>query len=831
MKERLWRAWESAKEIMNVGVQFLARVLAYPVHFTVRILARLLLLIAATSAIPLAALIVLVFQGSLLSISLLLLDYLAGREATQYTLQFLGIGSGSDDWNITRLVSTTFGALATFGLFGALLPPFRRQAIEALVRIRAKTRSIVTGKWIPGLEVDTSLTISWNDGFAKVWSCFRPSLTHSLVLSLFLTRVLVYPIHFVVRMLARFLLLFAAASSLPLSALIVFVFLSSLTSILLILLDCFADLEAVQYALQLMGVDPGDSDWSVIGLVGKILGVLLFIGLARRFKSDIKEVLSHIRQETLCIARGQWIPGLRISTSLVDSWSDGFANLWPSFRPGLTHSPTLSLFLTRLLVYPIHLAVRILARLLLLAAVPLAMLTAALIVLWLPYSPTPMLLLDDVANMEVVRSTLLCMGCDLKNSDCNTGKLAGKIFGALAALGLVGGLAQHFLSSIKKTISDIKNRISSNFTSEWISEFEIGASLVRSLKYGFVEFWSTFLWTLAASWKLFLIVFFAGLLAYLSASSAEQVTEPIHDITNSNRVENYYFLNPNSQSFDSLKAVLLDFKSQLTEEIQRQSRNTYVFNPGVFAVEPDNTDGPARPDEISTRIEFPKETTFSLVYPPQGNLETGEGICPSEWQMRWLDLFKRAAKRCSGEGSLRVSVKGLASIAPVLRMGELSIHDSNSSNCKIANRRAVAIAHYLTSATSGSEHTNGVEQCMKKLEQYSGFANTCQVHPSASTLGTDGAHFTESTIRGDEGNEIEVVAKLWLTHGGMEDNKLVDDGTLLPIERRVRHMEIFNRSVQIELGHAMCWRDGTVPVPILARIALPDSTEPSGDHR
>ena len=172
-----------------------------------------------------------------------------------------------------------------------------------------------------------------------------------------------------------------------------------------------------------------------------------------------------------------------------------------------------------------------------------------------------------------------------------------------------------------------------------------------------------------------------------------------------------------------------------------------------------------------------KGDTISLVYPPEGNLISKKGICPEGDNLIWLKLFKQAILKCSEDNLMKLKVQGFASAAPVRVDGDTT--KANSLNREIANQRAEALIYFLTLANS------------KIYNQ-----DSCKVALNDSLI--------SKQVKSDSiwrGQGFAVTYKPWQSHKEMVNAKPVQDSLRLDLE-------FLNRTVQIIVEEGGdCWTE------------------------
>ena len=197
-------------------------------------------------------------------------------------------------------------------------------------------------------------------------------------------------------------------------------------------------------------------------------------------------------------------------------------------------------------------------------------------------------------------------------------------------------------------------------------------------------------------------------------------------------------------------------------------------------------------DSAKSWPSFKKGTVFSLVFPPEGDLRSKEGICPSDTAIDWMRDFRAALATCpraqGGDGKmLELEVKAYSSIAPVRADG--SYDRSDLLNCEIANQRASAVAHMLVAR--GEEYLTE-DYCEQKLQ-----ISQAKRKPGALCTGT------EDMAEIPAGPNFELIHTPWKSYRDMHRARPMDDGTR---EKRRTEAEFFNRVVQIIFKNDACWR-------------------------
>ena len=197
-----------------------------------------------------------------------------------------------------------------------------------------------------------------------------------------------------------------------------------------------------------------------------------------------------------------------------------------------------------------------------------------------------------------------------------------------------------------------------------------------------------------------------------------------------------------------------------------------------------------RPAVQQVWIVTESPVVFSLVYPPHANLDTKEGICPDEYNRKWLKLFKNAIRECAKrESPLKLEVRAFSSVAPVAVAGNYD--QSDQWNCEIANQRAEAVVGFLTSTEEINE-----EACETIL------ANSKWRHREREPCTRQ---ITEIQFGSGDELPVDVIYRPWQQYKDMIDVRPVNDGRVG--HQRIHELEFLNRVVQIIVKNDSCWRE------------------------
>ena len=201
----------------------------------------------------------------------------------------------------------------------------------------------------------------------------------------------------------------------------------------------------------------------------------------------------------------------------------------------------------------------------------------------------------------------------------------------------------------------------------------------------------------------------------------------------------------------------------------------------------------------STSYPFEKGTKFSLVY-KEGDLKSKKGICPEGSNLKRLELFKTMISDSPKDGRLKLKIKGFASIAPVPVNGIINDKQSNSLNRQIANERAEALIYFLTTEPYDST------KCRSALDddgRWGRKEDKPYTRGRPDTLAWKGSGFTvtydDSPRVQWEGSNLTVSYKPWESYNEMNKEKPLKNPPENSQNKEDRQLdrEFLNRSVQI----------------------------------
>ena len=171
------------------------------------------------------------------------------------------------------------------------------------------------------------------------------------------------------------------------------------------------------------------------------------------------------------------------------------------------------------------------------------------------------------------------------------------------------------------------------------------------------------------------------------------------------------------------------------------------------------------------------DTVFSLVHMENANA-SGDGICLTKYEELWLTEFRDAINECASKSEAHdmphLEITGFASSAPVTP-------HNKKVNCEFSNRRAMAVAGFLT----GNEKWKW--KCNEIRESHSLTQSLCDPSKIEETC---------------EGNGLRIKLRQWSSHADMVAHKPVNDGT--SSDGKTSVLEFFNRSVHIKIPKDFC---------------------------
>ena len=360
------------------------------------------------------------------------------------------------------------------------------------------------------------------------------------------------------------------------------------------------------------------------------------------------------------------------------------------------------------------------------------------------------------------------------------------IIALLSSIGLFSFLLPKFIKDIKKSLSQIIEKIVEVLRDKWWPKIDIKESLKVTWYCYFARVCPSIKETFAQSQKLFfalLLLCIISVCGYISVNELNKWQENVKD------------------SLVGIRTVTDTIKT-VTDTIRTDTANLMIL----------------RSSGLSPAYLSGKGDTISLVYPPQGNLNSKKGICPEGDNLIWLKLFKQAILKCA-EDSLRkqrpmkLTVQGFASAAPVFLNGDTT--NSNSLNCEIANQRAEALIDFLTLPESIRYTEEGCKAVLDSSRIWGRVENKLCIREMPDTVRWKALHFdvkidtTESRLRlnfamsdsnsvKQKGKGFNIAYQPWQSYDEMKRAKPVQDSLRLDLE-------FLNRSVQIIIEEGDCW--------------------------
>ena len=436
--------------------------------------------------------------------------------------------------------------------------------------------------------------------------------------------------------------------------------------------------------------------------------------------------------------------------------------------------------------YPVHFAIRLIARFLVLAIRSGAIL---LLLLLLAISIAAYKVFD-LALSKVLERVLEA----LKNSGLSEFPelpylpvfLAVTIIILSVAIVWLPHLLQRHTKDIKESLLNIKERICEVLRSEWLPRLDIKESLSVTWQYYGKEILPSLTEIFTESRKLYFaivilcIVFLVYIKVVEFATSSKDEKPEIFNFT----------------------TILVDIHTGIVNHPHPDIEKKLVNHS-----HPDINEIPDHSHKTSTSYRFEKGTQFLLVY-REGNLKTKkdsleaeEGICPEGSNLEWLKLFKAAISDSlkDKDGHMKLKVQGFASVAPVLVNGDTT--KSDVLNCEIANQRAEALIYFLMLPDSISYNPEECEKALKNSSMWGRKENelcTRSAMPDTSTWREMGFDVTyemrsDTTIVWKKTN-FDVVHKPWQSYEEMDENKPEKGSSP---KSRQRDIEFRNRSVRI----------------------------------
>lgn len=458
--------------------------------------------------------------------------------------------------------------------------------------------------------------------------------------------------------------------------------------------------------------------------------------------------------------------------------------------------------------WPVHFAIRLIARFLVLAIRSVAIL---LLLLLLAISSAAYKVFD-LALSKVLERVLEA----LKNSGLPEFPelpylpvfLVVTIIILSVAIVWLPHLLQRHAKDIKESLLKIKERICEVLRSEWLPGLDIKESLLVTWQDYGKEILPSLIEIFTESRKLYfaIVILCIFFLVYIK----------VVEFATSSKDEKLEIFN--------FTTILVDIRTGIVNHLHPGIEEKLVNHP-----HPDITkEIPDHSHKPSTSYSFEKGTKFLLVYKEgdlneEGNLKTKkdsldieDGICPGGSNLEWLKLFKTAITDSlkDKDGYLKLKIRGFASVAPVLVNGDTT--NSNSLNCEIANRRAEALIYFLMLPDSIPYDSTKCKSALENSSMWGRQENelcTRSAVPDTSIWRDMGFDVTyemrpDTTIVWKRTN-FDVAHKPWQSYEEMDGNKPEQGSSP---QSRQRDIEFRNRSVQIIIEEGSDWTE-TIPTP------------------
>lgn len=443
--------------------------------------------------------------------------------------------------------------------------------------------------------------------------------------------------------------------------------------------------------------------------------------------------------------------------------------------------------------YPVHFAIRLIARFLLLAmrSVALILLLFLFVISILSFKIFDSALskaFDLVLSKTLVENTELLVSAPIIT-------IIIPIIIVLIAIVLIPHQLQRHAKDIWESLLNIRERISEALQGRWLPGLDIKESLSVTRQFYGAKIWPSVV-EIGTEFRKLVFATLILCIAFGIYVGAVYTTSP---------KEWKIFLFPRTPVY---------IQDHPHPDIEEKLVNHP--HPGITKEIPDRSHKP------STSYRFEKGTQFSLFY-KEGNLETEggnlkaeDGICPEGSNLEWLRLFKTAITDSlkDKDGYLKLKVRGFASVAPVLVNSDPT--KSNSLNCEIANRRAEALIYFLMLPDSISYDPEGCKKALENSSMWGREENelcTRKAMPNTSTWREMGFDVTyemrpDTTIVWKRTN-FDVSYKPWQSYEDMEEDKPAKGSSP---QSRQRDIEFRNRSVQITIEEGSDWTE-TIPAP------------------
>ena len=331
----------------------------------------------------------------------------------------------------------------------------------------------------------------------------------------------------------------------------------------------------------------------------------------------------------------------------------------------------------KLAAYPMHFAIRMVVRFLLLVAMLLPVLFSLILIV---FSIALFLVAILAWSPELLKSheVFSILNISSLNNWINDNTILIKITTLIIFIFLIWFLIEELKNDVANSISNIKAKIVKVVQGRWVPEMNIRKSLSVTWQCYIAKFWLFLKEMHIESKKLFVAVLILCIISFCGYIIDTKLTDETP---------------PDLNEWQASVREKLDAIKGKTDNIAISEVNTWRKNLT-------STLGYIKKNiEPSISYSLKKNAQFSLYY-EEGNLETKEGICSEGSNLEWLELFKTAISDGSKDRHLKLKIQGFASIAPVRVNDDTTL--SNTLNCQIANERAEALIYFLTLPDSTS---------------------------------------------------------------------------------------------------------------------------------
>ena len=484
----------------------------------------------------------------------------------------------------------------------------------------------------------------------------------------------------------------------------------------------------------------------------------------------------------------------------------------------------------KIIAYPVHFTIRLVARFLLLLAV-LVIVLILIVILILPILILSILeLLWKPINEflwkpinEFLGSALPLWRIEQKDElISNNGTIIIMVITLLGAIGLIQFLFQKniksiwkYIKCILKPLSNIKKKISEVFWGKWLPKIDIKKSLRLTRQCYFSRILPSVKETFPKPLKLIFPVLILCIISAFGYIPIKIFTEWQGDIENKVTAIK---ADTDSIKADTANLMLLRSSGHSPAYLSTEKDTTEKDTTEKDTTEKDTTEKDTTEKDTTEKDTTEKDTTekntisFLLGYPPQGDLESKKGICPEGDNLIWLTLFKKAFLECAKDGQMNLKIQGFASAAPVTEKDSIKAKQakSDSFNCEIANQRAEALIYFLTLADNKTYNLDSCKVALKDSSRWGHEGDKLCTRGRPHSLAWKRSDFTvtydDSPRVQWKGPHFTVAYKPWKKYEEMAKAKPVQDSLRLDLE-------FLNRSVKITIEGDSCFTKALKTAP------------------